>query len=339
MTHEFKKLLKNYLKNKSNGQKSVIATVVDLDGSSYRKPGVRMLIAEDGTMTGAVSGGCVEKEVLRQAESVLQDNTPKIMTYDGRYRLGCDGILYILIEPFNPTEDFINNFYTLIRDRNRFHIWSFFNTEKSLLSTMGSVVKNSDGKDFPFSRKFDLKKSEGLSTFKQEMKPCFRLLIVGGEHDAVQLCKAASFLGWDVSVAIPIIESKNITNFSKAKEVLNISPEEISPSIIDEETAIMIMSHHYAKDLKALIALKDSNPAYVGVLGPSKRREKLLSEFLQFYPEVEDSFLDLVYGPSGLNIGAETPQEIAISILSEILTVARAQKPFSLKAKKGKIHN
>ena len=110
MTHEFKQIIKAYFDAKSKGLKSVLATVVALDGSSYRKPGVRMLILENDTMIGAVSGGCVEKDILRQAQSVFQSGQAKMMTYDGRFRLGCEGVLYILIEPFEPNEDCIISF-------------------------------------------------------------------------------------------------------------------------------------------------------------------------------------------------------------------------------------
>ena len=93
MTHEFKYIVNQAYKNQQNGFKNVLATVVYLEGSSYRKPGVRMLIAENGEITGAVSGGCVEKEVVRRAQSIFASGVPKVITYDGRYRLGCEGIL------------------------------------------------------------------------------------------------------------------------------------------------------------------------------------------------------------------------------------------------------
>jgi xanthine/CO dehydrogenase XdhC/CoxF family maturation factor len=96
MTHEIKDIIEAYLKAKEKGLKAVLASVVDLTGSSYRKPGVRMLILEDGSMIGAVSGGCVEKDILRQSETVFKNGISKMMTYDGRYRLGCEGVLYIL---------------------------------------------------------------------------------------------------------------------------------------------------------------------------------------------------------------------------------------------------
>ena len=115
MTHEFKNIVEEALVAAKKGIKSVLATVVALDGSSYRRPGVRMLILEDGKMIGAVSGGCVEKEVLLQSESVFKTGQSKVMTYDGRYRLGCEGVLYILIEQFNPSKLFYKAFKTLLR--------------------------------------------------------------------------------------------------------------------------------------------------------------------------------------------------------------------------------
>ena len=92
MTHELKKLVQAFTDAKERGLKSVLVTVVALDGSSYRKPGVRMLVLENGKMIGAVSGGCVEKEILIQSQSVFESTISKVMTYDGRYRLGCEGV-------------------------------------------------------------------------------------------------------------------------------------------------------------------------------------------------------------------------------------------------------
>ena len=118
-----------------------------------------------------------------------------------------------------------------------------------------------------------------------------------------------------------------------------MSPDALELQSIDNETAVVLMSHNFANDLKFLIELQHTKPVYIGMLGPSHRREKLLSQFLEYCPEVDSSFLDRIHGPAGLNIGAETPQEIAISILSEILSVVRAQVPMSLKEKVGGIHS
>ena len=130
MTHEIKNLIQLIWEAQQQGVKSVLATVVALEGSSYRRPGVRMLIQENGKTFGAVSGGCVEKEVQRQAQSVLETNVPKVMTYDGRFRLGCEGIIYILIEPVKITQELKTHFETVFSKRIAFESESFYSMEE-----------------------------------------------------------------------------------------------------------------------------------------------------------------------------------------------------------------
>ena len=129
MTHELKKIVSAYEAAQKSGIKAVLATVVALKGSSYRRPGVRMLVLENGKMIGAVSGGCVEKEVFRQSKRVFETGVSKVMTYDGRYRLGCEGILYILLEPFKPNTLFLNTFWEAINKRQSFEVSSRFLAE------------------------------------------------------------------------------------------------------------------------------------------------------------------------------------------------------------------
>lgn len=336
MTHEFKTLVESFLIGKKEGLKSVLATVVDLDGSSYRKPGVRMLILENGKMIGAVSGGCVEKDILRQSSTVFETGVPKMMTYDGRYRLGCEGILYILIEPFNPDDLFLDSFNNVLKQRNAFYIKSYFTKDIGEFNDIGSVAVF-NGKQCTISKNSTLNQSHFI--FEEKLNPCFKLMIFGAEHDAVQLCKLAHYNGWEVTIVSGPLESKSIEDFPGATAFFSVSPDALELDSIDHETAIILMSHNYANDLKYLLELKDTKPAYIGLLGPAKRREKLLSQFIEYCPDIEDDFIEGIYGPAGLNIGAETPQEIAISIISEILSVVRNQVPMSLKEKTGRIHS
>lgn len=335
MTHEFKTIVESFLIAKKEGLKSVLATVVDLEGSSYRKPGVRMLILENGKMIGAVSGGCVEKDILRQSNTVFETGIAKMMTYDGRYRLGCEGILYILIEPFNPDDSFLRTFENTLKHRTSFKIRSYFNKDIGDCTDIGSTAIF-NGEHIPISKTSNINKSH--LKFEDEMKPCFKLMIFGAEHDAVQLCKLANYNGWEVTVISGPLESKTIEDFPGATVFFSVSPDALELDSIDQETAIILMSHNFANDLKYLLELKDSKPAYIGILGPTKRREKLLSQFIEYCPEIDDAFIEGIHGPAGLNIGAETPQEIAISIISEILSVVRNQVPMSLKEKTGRIH-
>lgn len=335
MTHEFKDIVKAHLKAKKDGLKTVLATVVALDGSSYRKPGVRMLIVENNKTIGAVSGGCVEKDILRQSQSVFKDGAPKMMTYDGRYRLGCEGVLYILLEELKPKNEFFEVFENCLKTRQEFVIQSNYIKEEGVVKGTGSSV-SIGGYTYTLSNKTETK--DVLLQFSQSMPPCFKLMIFGAEHDAVKLCQLASFNGWEVTVVSGPLESKTIENFPGAKAFYSASPDDLELNSIDSETAIVLMSHNFANDLKYLLELKETKPVYIGMLGPSYRREKILSQFLEYCPEVDEQFLELIHGPAGLNIGAETPQEIAISILSEILSVVRSQTPMMLKEKTGGIH-
>lgn len=330
MTHEFKQLVEQYQIAREKNIKTVLITVVALEGSSYRKPGVRMLLLQNGNMIGAVSGGCVEKEIIRQADTVFNTDIPKIMTYDGRFRLGCEGILYILIEPFNLSAIFISTFFQTITERINFKISSFFKKEDISEIGLGTRVQFQNI-TIPVSLNHSI--NSELKVFEQRMLPCFRLIIFGAEHDAVQLGSFANNLGWEVHIVASPLEEKNKENFPGITNFEMVSPEQYQAKNIDNETAIVLMNHSYAKDLLFLIALKDTRPAYIGLLGPLNRREKLLTAFLEKNMDVPLDFFDTIHGPTGLNIGAITPQEIAISILSEILAVIRKQKPKSLKNK------
>jgi xanthine dehydrogenase accessory factor len=213
MTHEFKTIIESYNIAKKQGLKAVLATVVDLDGSSYRKPGVRMLILENGKMIGAVSGGCVEKDILRQSDSVFQTGNAKMMTYDGRYRLGCEGILYILIEVFTPSDGFLETFQKALINRSAFTIDCYYSKTVGEHEGLGSVM-GIQSEDYELSIQSSNKTK--LSKFSEELQPCFKLMIFGAEHDAVQLCKLGAYNGWEVTVISGPLESKTKDDFPGA---------------------------------------------------------------------------------------------------------------------------
>jgi xanthine dehydrogenase accessory factor len=335
MMHELLKLKESYFLAQSMGLKSIMATVVAIEGSSYRRAGVRMLIFENNTMVGAVSGGCVENEILKQSQSVLLDNKAKIMVYDGRYRLGCEGIIYILLEPFSPDVTVFEALETVIQKRQPSEIQSFYTKTEGTQPGLGSEF-HFEEKNFAFS---NAQLDKSLSTYTQTLKPRFHLIIVGSEHDAVQLCYFASLTGWEITIVASVKDHKTIANFPGASRLVHLLPEEISSLSIDNETAVILMTHSYTTDLKFLIELKNTQPAYLGLLGPVKRRNQLLNEFFEYTDSYNEGLLDVAYGPTGISIGAETPQEIAISIIAEILSVVRKEEPISLKYKNSAIHS
>lgn len=336
MTHEFLNILQQALINQKKGLTNVLVTVVNLDGSSYRKPGVRMLLSSDNKMVGAVSGGCVENEIQRRAQTVFKDGKAKIITYDGRYRLGCEGVLYILLEPFFISDDLFTEFSKNISEREPFIIESFYQKKDEVFGDFGSVIRFKDGTSFSF---YEGKIDSKNEVFSQTLQPLFRLLIIGGEHDAVKLCTQATQLGWQVEVITSIKDPKELTDFPGATSVTAQTPEILELNNINKQTAIVIMNHNFTYDLRYLRTLQNQNPIYIGILGAAKRREKLLNELFDIAPDISDEFLEKIHTPAGLNIGAETPEEIALSILAEILSVVRKKEVFSLKKITGRIHS
>lgn len=339
MLHELKNIFKQAIINQENNIKNVLVTVVDLNGSSYRKPGVRMLISSNNTSVGAVSGGCVEKEIIRRAQSVFNDNIAKIITYDGRYRLGCEGVLYILIEPLDITKHFRTLFLNAIENRESIKIDSYFITEDEAKGNYGSVITYNNQQQVAISNSFDIKQTKDKKVFSQELKPLFKLIIIGGEHDAVKLCEIAANLGWQIEVYTSIKDSKSQLDFPGSFSVKGTTPETITFSSIEENTAIVLMNHSFVQDLKYLVKLSKFKPQYIGIIGAPKRREKLFNQLFEYVPDLEEEFLDAIFTPAGLHIGATTPEEIAISIIAEILAVVRKKEPFSLKKLSKNINN
>ncbi|XMO87186.1 XdhC family protein [Algibacter sp. AS12] len=339
MTHELKLIVQEARKNQVFGNKNVLATVVDLDGSSYRRPGVRMLLSSNGAMVGAVSGGCVEKEVQRGAQSVFKTGVSKMMTYDGRYRLGCEGVLYILLETFEVSDEFYTIFNRKLEARESMTLSSFYEKKDGVEGDFYSVLAFGEHTKFRFSsvKRVSMVK-HALKVFKQTLLPCFKLLIIGGGHDAVKLCKAAALLGWDIHVISSMKDPKTLSDFPGAVAVTSNTPENFDTSTLDTNSAVVLMTHNFAQDLSYLIKLQHCKLPYIGVLGSAKRRNQLQNDLFEYIPELKETFANSIYSPAGLNIGAITPEEISISILSEILATIRNKKATSLKTISGKIH-
>ncbi|MFC5683251.1 XdhC family protein [Flavobacterium sp. MAHUQ-51] len=335
MTHEFKLLVEVAYGNQHI--KHVLATVVNLDGSSYRKPGVQMLISEDGAIAGAVSGGCVEKEVQFQALRVFETQVPKVITYDGSFRLGCKGTLYILIEPFSISDVTYKLIQKELKARKTLEITSFFEKEYTESGCFGSVLKISSNQELTFREKYIPNKN--LSQFKQVLTAISQLVIFGAEHDAVALSNMAVQMGWEVRIVTSPRDSRGIEIFLGANQISYLDPEMPFDFIIDEQTAVVLMNHNYARDLHFLLNLQKQNAFYIGILGSAQRREKLMHDLIEYNSELVLNFMETIYSPAGINIGAITPQEIAISIISEILAIKNKKEVPSLRHLMGQIHN
>jgi len=355
-------ILKAYHQAQKEGKKTALATVVKVEGSSYRRPGARMLITEDGTLTGAISGGCLEGDALRKALSAIVQQENKLITYDTTdeedarigVQLGCNGIVYILFEPIKAEEEFnpirmLSTLQSRREDAVLATLFSLNNREQA-----GTYMVYREGESLLKARNealiSDVKevyrnKSSGFYTypsphgqseaFLEFVRPVISLVIAGAGNDAQPLAEIAYLLGWEVTVVDGRPSHASAQRFPNSNRILIAKPEQaLAQTPIDEQTAFVLMTHNYNYDLALLNALLDTRAAYIGSLGPKKKLVRMLDELNRNTREHSGR----VYGPIGLDIGAETAEEIAIAIVAEIKSVFTGASAQFLKEKKAPIH-
>ena len=276
------------------GEALALATLVAARGSSYRRPGARMLICGDETTAGSLSGGCLEEEVARRAQDVRRDGTPALMSFDTRLRFGCNGSIDIFVEA--APEDFLARLAANFSERRSSRVVTVFAGD----GQFGTRLMRHDA-------------IVPAGAFVQEIEPPIRLLIFGDGPDSLAFRAFAEILGW---------------------EVFEIDRPTDLASCVDSRTAAIVKSHNYGRDFAALCQLLKLDLPYVGLLGPRKRRDQLLNAVLD-----EGIAIDAdVFAPAGLDLGAETPEELALALVSEIQAVFAGASAESLRDRKTPIH-
>ena len=370
---EIESILKAFDKATEAGKKVALATVVHVDGSSYRRPGARMLITEDGEFTGSISGGCLEGDALRKALLAIHSSKTMLVTYDTTDEddakfgmgLGCNGIIQVLIEPLPGPNEFrvIDLLRKAYESRQKAGLVTLYSLKDKRGPQPGSCfLLNENGEysgEIPFSQKelvmkeaMDVIKkqkssfkkyqvnSQEIIAFTEIILPAVSLVIIGGGNDVIPLVKMADILGWHTTVADgrPTYANKERFQvpscqvlFSKAEDVLqNIT--------VDYRTVFVLMSHNYNYDLSILRALLERQIVYIGILGPKKKLTMMIEELEDDGIILTPQQRDVIHGPVGLNIGAETAEEIAISIVAEIKSVLSSTRPESLRNREDTIH-
>lgn len=371
---ELDSIIAQYEKLKKTGTGSILATVVHVEGSSYRKAGARMLVDEVGNITGAISGGCLEGDALRKALHALHQQKNKLITYDTSdeddavigAQLGCNGIIQVLFEPLDY-EDPMNPCALLklvINKKKPAAIVIRFNLNKMKVQPGTSLVFDENLKEtgkLPEKELFEviLKHSEttlkdnkadfieydfGEATshvFIQNYLPPVKLIIVGAGNDAQILAQQAELLGWDVIVTDGRPTHANKERFTSSCQVIVSKPEKTLENIeIDQRSCLVLMSHNYNYDLAVLKLLLDEQKIfYIGILGPLKKYQRMLDDLSEEEFELNEETLKKIHAPVGLEIGAETPAEIGLSILAEIQSVLTGKNARPLKEKMSPIHD
>lgn len=358
---ELKQIIETYNTYLKSGKKAALATVVKVEGSAYRRPGARMLIMEDGKWKGSVSGGCLEGDALKKARKVMDGREVELITYDTREEgahdlylgLGCHGKIEILLEPLHE-DDPANPVLSLqpFFEQNQEavlatvlqgahvkpgvrHLWYAQDTApdnwKAYAEGFLKALEGGKSVNMLFNEE-----DEQTEIFFEYLNAGMELYIFGAGLDVVPISEMARVLGWKVFVydncvahlapaRIPGADSLNYTDFCNL-------PKDFSPGRF---SAALVLSHSYKFDANALRFLQDKNIPYVGLMGPRKRFERMLEEFPSLAAYQEGNRL---HNPIGLDIGAETPEEIALSILSEVKAFFSRRSGRPLTEKKVPIH-
>jgi xanthine dehydrogenase accessory factor len=369
---ETQRIVEAYRRAAAENVQAALATVVRVEGSAYRRPGARMLVTEDGRTTGVVSGGCLEGDVRDRGARVMRTRQSTLVRYDTTtdddvvwgLGLGCHGVVDVLIEPADERVDGLMRFLdeashtrrraafaTVIRsegngrvavgtraflrpdgtfttDGNREYIPS-----ERMLSDLQAAVHS--GKSFVAQHEAD----GSLDVFIEAVEPPLPLVIFGAGADAVPLVQIAQDLGWLTTVVDTHARARSRERFADADAVVLCRPEEVAARVaLGRSTAAVVMTHNYVHDLEVLNVLLNTPLLYVGCLGPRHRTERLLSE-LRDVPEAQQTpTRGRLHAPIGIDIGAETSAEIALSIAAEILAVMRRRPGGPLHMRKGAIH-
>ncbi len=352
-------------------ERGVLATVVGVRGSSYRLPGARMLILASDKTVGTVSGGCLEADVLERAKQTLKTHRTEVLTYDTSHNqdsvfnmnMGCHGVIRILMEPVVHDSLLISKLRAAVYASEKLTIATavsadsstggraFYDTRSGLLTEglppflAGSPQLRDACSRFYFSDKRwgsqTLSPIEGSVEFIFEnIEPPLSLSLFGAGEDARPVARIASEVGWQVKVYDHRSAYLTGERFPTAHAlVLQNIGEPFEPDFCDRRTAVVIMTHNYVRDRSLLPAVLLSDAFYVGVLGPKWRTEQLLEEVSVDGSPFTDEQLARLYAPVGLDIGAATPETIALSILGEIQSVLASRDGGQLRGRQGPIYD
>ena len=322
--------------------KAALATVVRVEGSSYRRAGARMLVLDDGTYLGGISGGCLEGDALRRAQKGIALQRPSVITYDTTqdddYQigvgLGCQGIIDVLFTPLRPDDPgsplrvlagltTTRQPLALITitgcpDPGRLGACWLQGSNTPPMVDAPPIADTAAGLRAETDRALAERQSRIITLgdtryFIEIILPAIHIAAFGGSYDIPTLRRQTTELGWDFTAV-------NKTN--------------PTPPDIDDYTAVLLMSHDYNTDKRNLERVLPSPAGYIGILGPHKRAAKLFAELA-----INDKDIRRIYAPAGLDIGAATPEEIALSILAEVRSHFANRQGASLRHREGSIYN
>ncbi len=333
------------------GEPYLVATVVNVQGSAYRRPGARMILTRFRWVAGTVSGGCLEGDISNQAWWRTRDGSPALVTYDSAvpsdeaidddirsaFGLGCDGIVEVLLERTGATGriDALEVGSRCLRTQRRGAVATVFRAAAAgvevgaRLALIGGTLEEEAEPldeatrelvradmqaaiDAGVSGNRSYSTPTGtLDVFIEVVLPPPRLFLFGAGHDAIPVAQLGRSLGWDVVVCTSQQRHATRDRFAMADEVLVGAPADVASRIADTDRAVaVVMNHDLERDRASLTMLLATSVRYIGVLGPRARTERLIGE------AASDP---RIHAPAGIQLGAESPQEVALAIVAEVM--------------------
>ncbi|HEV3471303.1 MAG TPA: XdhC family protein [Pyrinomonadaceae bacterium] len=379
--NEVRALVEAFDEAAARGERCALATVVSVEGSSYRGPGARMLVCEGGATTGTISAGCLEADVAEHARRVIKTGAAKLVEYDTASTgeeiawglgLGCNGVVRVLVEPLAPRSPYVaalRRSCGLRRDAAAVAVATVFQHAPARPPRAAARVgigsrlfideggeasrENLDG-ELAFLIESDLRASlregssgarvyeqDGATTkvFFERLEPPVPLVVFGAGQDAVPVVELARGLGWQTEVVDPQARPASRERFAHADRVTLARPGQVGGRVeITRRTLALLMTHNYAHDLELLRFLLASPARYIGVMGPRKRTERMLAELAAGDSRLEEADRSRLYAPAGLDVGANAPAEIALSIVAEMRAVLAGRRGGMLRERQGSIH-
>ncbi|HSL11052.1 MAG TPA: XdhC family protein [Actinomycetota bacterium] len=354
----------------ARGERMALATIVAVRGSTYRRPGARLLVPEDGAPVGNLSGGCLEGDVADMARVVMREGTARLAAWDltadddevWGLGLGCNGAIEVFIEPAERAAEVVGALRAALDEQRPISLVTVVESQEPEVVVPGArLVVHTDGRvdgtlgdDATDAAALDAARNllasersevrmlpHGVRAFVEVLEPPVRLVVCGAGHDAVPLVRAAAGLGWAPIVVDDRSALLTRDRFPDAAGFVHVDdPERIAKEVpMDERTCVVVMTHNFLRDKAYLRGLASTPVAYLGMLGPAARTQRLLLELADEGTEPLGDVRARMHGPAGLDLGAEGPEEIAQAIVAEIVAVRRGRGGGFLKGRSGPIHD
>ncbi|HEU5002961.1 MAG TPA: XdhC family protein [Actinomycetota bacterium] len=355
------------------GEKMALATIVAVRGSTYRRPGARLLVPESGDMVGNISGGCLEGDVQEVARRVMGNGKATMVDFDltaddeavWGWGLGCNGAVELFVEPAEKAVEVTADLRRALSEERDLAVVTVIDagtaegvehggrilvhpdgrSERSLGSTAAdeaAVVAAAEALATGASIKRPIAIGDATFTaFVEVLEPSPRLLVCGAGHDAIPVVRFAAQLGWRPIVVDDRDRFLTKDRFPEAEGFVPLSRPEEAASVTgaDHRTFVLVMSHNYLRDKDYIRSYLGTAVAYIGSLGPRKRLDSVLTDLAKEGVQPSEADLAKIYAPSGLDIGAEGPEEVAWAIMSEVIAVRSGRSAGFLRDRPGHIHD